>query len=270
MRAGGSVVRYRLDAFRDEWIIPDVPVPEAAWHDAALELLKALLVAWVARSARDAWVFRDIALLARQDDRRIGFNPDVCVIEPAPVEAHLLESVRLWEQYPPRLSFEVVSPSHPYKDYSVIPEKCAVTGVEELVVFDPRLAGRRAQGGPWLLQVWQRAEDAAFERVYAGDGPARSRVLDAWLHPDRNLRTLRIAGREDGGERWLTAEEQARALAEQAQKNAELAQKNAELAQKSAELARAATERAEQREATALSRVAELERELARRAKERD
>jgi Uma2 family endonuclease len=250
----GSVVRYRLDAFRDEWIIPDIPVPESAWHDGALELLKALLVAWVARTGRDAAVFRDIALLARRDNRKIGFNPDVCVVEPAPAEASVLESVRLWEQYPPRLSFEVVSPSHPYKDYSIVPEKCAVTGVEELVVFDPRMAGPKAQGGPWLLQVWQRADDGAFERVYAGGGAARSRVLGAWLLPDRAERKLRIAGREDGGEPWLTAEE--------------LAREQAELARKSAEQALAKAASAEQREVAALSRIAELERELAMRNRE--
>jgi len=254
------VLRYRLDSFREDWIIPDVPVPESAWHDGCLELLKALLVAWVARSARDAAVFRDIAVLARQENRRVGFNPDVCVVEPAPERAAVLESMKLWEHSPPRLAFEVVSPSHPYKDYAIVPEKCAVTGIEELIVFDPLLAGPRAQGGPWLLQVWQRATDGAFERVYAGDGPARSAWLGAWLLPNRAERRLRIAEQADGSEPWLTTEDLARALAAGA---AELAEQAAERAELAAELA----ERAQRAEQAALLRVAELERELARRGK---
>src|SRR5688500_9826443 len=55
----GAVVRYWLDSFREDWVIPEVPVPESAWHDGCLELLKALLVAWVGRTGRNTAVFRD-------------------------------------------------------------------------------------------------------------------------------------------------------------------------------------------------------------------
>jgi hypothetical protein len=231
------MLRYRLREFSENWIIPEEPVPESAWHDGCLDLVRMLLAAWVERSGRDAAVFRDIAILARREQPRIGFNPDVCLVEPAPPGAAELESLRLWEHAPPRLAFEAVSPNHPYKDYAIIPEKCAVTGVTELVVFDPLLAGPRAQGGPWLLQVWQRDSDGGFERIHAGDTSARSAVLGAWLIPDRAARRLRIAGRPDGGEPWLTPEE----------------------------LARASERQAREQQARALARVAELESELRRR-----
>jgi Uma2 family endonuclease len=246
---GGAELRYRLESFREEWIIPEVPVPESAWHDGCLELLKALLVAWVARTERDAAVFRDIAVLMRPENRKVGFNPDVCVVEPAPERAPVLESMKLWEHSPPRLAFEVVSPNHPYKDYAIVPEKCAVTGIDELVVFDPLLAGPRSLGGPWLLQVWQRTPDGAFERVYTGDGPARSYLLDAWLVPNRLDRRLRIADKADGSELWLTPEEVALERAKQA-------------------IAHAAE--AQRREQALLLRVAELERALGERGSSED
>jgi hypothetical protein len=266
------MLRYRLHEFSRDWIIPEEPVPESAWHDGCLELVKGLLAAWVARSARDAAVFRDIAILARREQPRVGFNPDVCLVEPAPPGAAELESLRLWEHSPPRLAFEAVSPNHPYKDYAIIPEKCAVTGVGELVVFDPLLAGPRAQGGPWLLQVWRRAPDGAFERVYAGDGAASSGVLGAWFLPDGGARRLRVAEHQDGSAPWLTLEEAAiesERQARQGQMEARQAREQARRAELEARDAeRRAVESAEQareREARALARVAELEAEMKRR-----
>jgi len=275
----GASLRYHLGAFSDSWIIPEEPVPESAWHDGCLELVKALLSLWVQRTARDAAVFRDIAILAKRERPRVGFNPDVCLVEPAPPGSTELESLRLWEHATPRWAFEAVSPHHPYKDYAIVPEKCAVVGVEELVVFDPLLAGPRAQGGPWLLQLWRRAADGTFERVDAGDAPVRSHVLDAWLVPDRVARRLTIAGAADGSERWLTAAEQAQAEAERAQTEAERAHAGANRAQAEAEKARAEAEKARAEaekareaersaraaEAEALARIRELEAKLARK-----
>jgi hypothetical protein len=227
---GRAVVRYALTGFSDDWIIRWDEVPESAWHDGCLELLKALLDGWVAATARDAAVFRDIAIRARRERPTLGWNPDVCLVEPAPAGASELESMRLWDHAPPSFAFEAVSPNHSYKDYAVVPEKCAVAGVKELCVFDPLLAGPRAQGGPWLLQFWQRTSDGTFERVKAGSDAAWSEVLGAWLVPSRDERRLRIAGSASGEDAWLTREEQAR-----------------------------------QRESEALRRVAELEAELRRR-----
>jgi Uma2 family endonuclease len=242
--SGQAVLRYALSSFHDSWLIPEEEVPESAWHDGCVELLRLLLVAWVKSAARDAAVFRDIAIQVRRERPKVGWNPDLCLVEPAPADAAVLESMRLWDHAPPKFAFEAVSPNHPVKDYAVVPEKCALAGVTELCVFDPLLAGPRSQGGPWLLQLWRRASDGGFERVHAGESPARSEVLGAFLVPDRASRSLRIAGRADGGDPWFTREEIALTRAQEA-------------------LAR--EQEASKREQEALRRLAELEAKLRER-----
>jgi Putative restriction endonuclease len=242
---GGVTLSYRVSEFSEHWVIPEeIPVPESAWHDGCVELFRALLRAWLQRSGRDAAAFRDIAVRTRQELPRVGFNPDVCLVEPAPNGAAELESLKLWEHSVPRLVFEVVTASHPYKDYALVPEKCAVVGVSELIVFDPLLAGPRALGGPCLLQVWRRAADGRFERVYAGAQSTWSNVLGAFLVPDREARRVFICDQPDGSAPWLTSSEEAVAREQDA-----VAREQDAIA----------------RERAALARVAELEAELARR-----
>jgi hypothetical protein len=132
----------------------------------------------------------------------------VCVLDPAPPEPHL-RSLRTWEpgHVAPRLAFEVVSESHPNKDYATIQDRYAALGVPELVVFDPLLAGPAALGGPVLLQVWRRSDTGVLERVYFGDGPAFSEQLQAWLRPS-NV-TLEISDSPEGRVPWQTGEERA-------------------------------------------------------------
>lgn len=211
-------VRYRVAGFSEHWVIPEVPVPEANWHHECALLLEALLKHFVARTGRDAAVFYDLAVRVREDNPRVGFDPDVCLVEPAPPGTDRLSSLRLWEagHRPPRLVIEVVSPSHPYKDYTVIPEQCAAAGVEELVVFDPELAGPKAQGGPHLLQLWRRAEHRAFERVSAGTESVSSEVLGAFFVVSDGGTRVRISDDAQGDALWLTGEEHERALKEAA------------------------------------------------------
>jgi hypothetical protein len=110
------------------------------------------------------------------------------------------------------------------------------------------LAGPRAQGGPWLLQLWRRSTDGGFERVHAGNGSIRSAVIGAWLVPDRSQRVLRIADCEDGTEAWLTL--------------AERAQRGEREARESERQARESERQARESAAEALRRVAELEAKL--------
>jgi Uma2 family endonuclease len=198
--------------------LPEQPVPESAWHDACVELVRALLVAWLGRSARAAAVYRNLAVRVRADQRNVGFDPDVCLVEPAPPEATELESLQLWrtEHPPPSLVIEVVSPRHPYKDYAEIAEKCAAAGVRELVVFDPKLAGPRSGGGPHLLQLWRRLPEDTFERVSAGRVPAFSQVLGAWWHPIEYGERLGISDDVEGTRLWLTPEQAERQSKEDA------------------------------------------------------
>jgi hypothetical protein len=184
-------------------------------------------------------VYRNIAVRVRADRPNVGFDPDVCMVEPAPPEDTELESLQLWraEHAAPSLVVEVVSPRHPHKDYAEVPEKCAAAGVRELVVFDPKLAGPRTGAGPHLLQLWRRRKDETFERISAGSAPAFSDVLDAWWCPLEGAQRLGVSDSADGQHPWLTVEQ-----AERAAKEAERASKE-----------------------VALRRVAELEAELARR-----
>ena len=252
-------VRYEVPGFSERWRLPEQPVPESAWHDACVELLKALLVAWLARTGRAAAVYRNLAVRVRSDRRNVGFDPDLCLVEPAPAEGNELDSLLLWrpDHRTPALVIEVLSPNHPTKDYAVAPEKCAAAGVGELVVFDPKLAGPRSGGGPHLLQIWRR-EGQGFSRVHAGNTPGFSPLLGAWWFPLESGQRLGIAADADGGERWLTLEQ-----AERAARDAErLAREGERLAR---EEERAATQVERAAKEAALQRIAELEAELARR-----
>lgn len=194
-------------------------MPESVLHDQVVELLKALLAAWAAR-AGSAFVVRNLAVRWDEAQPQIGVDPDVCVLSPAPPDASELRSVRTWVNghAPPILAIEVVSETNPHKDYTLGPDKYAASGTGELWIFDPLLVGPAAHGGPFRLQIWHRRPDGDFVRVYAGDGPARSPALDAYLVPTDEGRKLRIAVDEGASQFWLTAEE-----AERAAKDAALA-----------------------------------------------
>lgn len=125
----------------------------------------------------------------------------------------MLRSVCTWKDGhpPPLFAIEVVSDTEPRKDYVIAPDKYAASGVRELVVFDPMMAGPKSHGGPFRLQVWRRDEAGAFTRVYAGDGPSYSDALGAHLVIVDEGRQLRLSEDAAGERLWLTAEEAARA-----------------------------------------------------------
>jgi Uma2 family endonuclease len=236
------------------WAIPEVPVPESDTHDLAIEWLRALLVAWVARTGRDIKVARNLGIRWVREEPRFGFDPDLCLIEPAPAPTQTLSSLRVWrdEHAAPLLAVEVVSPGHPYKDYVDTPERCAACGVLELWVYDPMLAGPRAHGGPHLLQLWRRRDDGGFERIFAGAGPVFSPSLGAWLHPRASSLPsgahLLISNDPDGRDLWLTEQQEAHAAEQQAraaEQQARAAEQQARAAEREARelLERARAER---------------------------
>lgn len=210
-------IRYTVPLRRAGWELAEETMPESVLHDHAVELLKALLAAWAARVG-SAFVARNLAVRWDETEPRIGVDPDVCVLSPAPPAAAQLRSVRTWVDghAAPLLAVEVVSETNPRKDYEVGPEKYAASGTGELWIFDPLLSGPTALGGPYRLQVWHRAADGDFTRIYAGDGPARSPTLDAWLVVTEEGHALRIARDESAMDLWLTAEEAERAAKEAA------------------------------------------------------
>lgn len=205
-------VRYEVPLADDAWILPEDTVPESQPHDIVLDLLKQILLQWASRVG-DAQVARNLAVRWDASRPQMGVDPDLCVIRPRTAEGDELMSLCTWESghAPPVLAVEVVSASNARKDYATAPERYAACGVEELWVFDPRLVGPRIAGGPHRLQVWRRTEDGDFARTYAGPGPARSRVLEAFLIAVDEGRKLRIASDAGGETMWLTAEEVERA-----------------------------------------------------------
>jgi hypothetical protein len=223
-------VRYTVRTVPEEWVLTEGTVPESVPHDDEAQHLKLVLTAWADRG-RTARIARNLAIRWLRDDPRIGIDPDVCVLDPPPEDFDTTRSLRLWipGHRPPRLCFEIVSKNHPHKDYAAIQDRYAAIGTEELVVFDPMLAGPRALGGPVPLQHWRRDGDL-FERVLFGDGPVYSAVLDSWVIA-RDTRLV-LADDRAGTRPWQTGEER-----ERAEKERERAEKELERAEKELERA---------------------------------
>jgi Uma2 family endonuclease len=210
-------VQYSLPRSLPEWELPEVPVPESPEHDEFADRLRSVLVAWLARTGRPGAVRRNLAIRWDPDNPRVGADPDVCWIDaiaPGFLEGEL-DSLRLWlpgHRVPP-LAIEIVSRSHPYKDYRAVQEKYAVLGVQELWVYDPRKFGPKALGGPVLLQVWQRSRAGVLVRRHFGDEPTRSELLEAWLVPQANGHLL-ICDDAAGTKPWPALHELERERAE--------------------------------------------------------
>jgi Uma2 family endonuclease len=262
--ARAAVVEYTVPVAPEHWQLPEETMPESTIHDDAVRLLRAILAAWAAALGR-ARVVRNLAVRWDGANPKVGVDPDVAVLRPAPKAADL-RSLRTWlpDHHPPFLTVEVVSETNSSKDYVAAPEQYAASGTREFWLFDPLLAGPAVRGGPWRLQVWQRKKERLV-RVYAGEGPFRSAALGAYAVAVEEGRKLRIADDAAGDRPWLT-----RAEAAVAAKEAALVAREAALAAEKAALAELAEERAalaEERAAkeAALARVAELEAKLARR-----
>ncbi len=243
-------VVYPVPRWSAAWAVPEVPVPESDTHDAAIERLRGLLLTWVERTGRDVKVARNLGIRWVSEEPRAGFDPDLCLIEPAPDRHEPLHSLRLWlpGHAAPLLAVEVVSPGHPYKDYVDTPERCAACGVQELWIYDPMLAGPRSHGGPHLLQVWRRREGAGFERIAVGEGAMYSPLLHAWLHPEASRlpsgAKLDLSDDSAGRERWLSAEQRAQRDAQRSRVSEQQARASEQQARADEQVARANERRA--------------------------
>ena len=245
-------IAYEVEEQPERWLLDEETMPESTLHDQVLDLLKLILLAWVAREKRDALVARNLAFRWEPSDARIGTDPDLAIVEPSPRIGVDLTAVRIWEpgHSPPRVGVEVVSGSTADKDYHEAPARYARLGASELWVFDPKREGPSDTGGPFVLQIW-RLEHGQMDRVYAGSGPAPTPELDAWLVVTDGGTRLRIADDARGERLWPTEAEAAGKRAEAAGKRAEAESKRAEAEGKRAEAAELA--------------LAELERKLAER-----
>lgn len=256
-------LRYRVGRSPEAWLIPEVPVPESTAHDAALHRIFSLLTAWATRSGNGARITRNLAVHWLKEHPKTGLDPDVAVLLPAPQDFDELTSYKLWEpgRSPPPLAIEVVSGSHPYKDYSMVHEGYAAMGVQELLVFDPQLFGPKAMGGPVAMQLWRRDLAGGFERIHFGNDAVYSTVLDAWFSVD--ARQLIIADDRAALQRWPTTDEVAVARALVAEADAERAKCEAERAMAEAERATVEAERRKQEADRERAHREDLERRLA-------
>jgi len=224
-------------AARADWTLSEESVPESRPHDLVVDRVRALLAAWAQRTSLRAAICRNLAVRWKEATPAVGVDPDVCVLAPPPPEGDELSSLRLWRpgHVAPVLAVEIVSESRADKDYTQSPDKYAASGTDELWVFDPRLAGPKAQGGPLRIQVWRRDEEGDFRRVYGGEGPAWSEAVQGFLHAVDGGSELALCDDVQGTRRWLTPEETERAAkeAERVAKESERAAK--EEAQRRAE-----------------------------------
>lgn len=204
------VLRYGVVPRPEVWELIEEPAPHSPLHDQAIELLRQLITAWALREGRAPLIARNLALRWEPGRPRVGLEPDLALYDPAPPGGEMLSGVATWEfaHAPPKVAVEIINPAHPYKDYVDIPVRYAASGTNELWVFDPLLAGPQSHGGPYRVQVWARAA-GAFERIYAGEGPALSPHLGAWLVTVDAGRRLRLSGDEAGVSLWPTGEEAA-------------------------------------------------------------
>jgi hypothetical protein len=207
MSAARIELRYTVRTPVDAWEIPEGPVPESVPHHAAVHYLFCVLSFWASRSKKPLFVASSLAVRWLEDRPRVGIDPDVCVLDPPPPGVESLTSLCLWKpgHVAPRVSFEIVSASHPYKDYVSVHERYAALGTPELIVCDPGLHGPQSLGGPVAIQVWRRNDVGNFERQYAGPGPVFSEQLEAWVSVEGGL--PRIASDRAGSERWPTESE---------------------------------------------------------------
>jgi len=210
-RPAAVALRYPVVPQLDDWVLPEGNVPESVPHNTAARHLELLLEAWAERSPHDLAVGRNLAIRWLEERPQVGIDPDVCLLAPPSPDFERLGSLCLWKpgHEPPPLCFEVVSSTHPNKDYTAIQDRYAAMGAFEVVVFDPQLIGPRSLGGPVALQVWRCDSVGLLERVHFGAGPAYSEVLDAWLVPEGGL--LAISEDRTGSRRWLTGAERERA-----------------------------------------------------------
>lgn len=202
-------VSYEVPEADETWELQEEDVPESAWHDAIIELLKLVLRAWAARASVDALIASNLALRWSQTRWKVGVDPDVAVYVPPPPGGEDTSSVCTWEpgHSPPRVAVEVVSRSTATKDYVTGPDQYAASGTTELWVFDPKLYGPKVHGGPFLVQLWRRDEGGVFRQLYRGDGPCRSPEMGAWLVVTDDGTRLRLADDRDGLRLWPTTAE---------------------------------------------------------------
>jgi hypothetical protein len=221
----------------------------------------------LAQRRRTALVCHNPALRWDEEHPAIGVDPDVCVLEPRPpYTVEELTSLCTWKPgiTPPVIAYEHVSEGTASKDYGDGPSKYASSGTRELWVFDPQHFGPKANGGPWLIQIWERGKSGSFHRTYAGDGPVYSEALGAWLRVSDDGLVLRASDDEAGEALWPTEAEDGDVQRRSALKYQKRARKHKQRAEHEKQRAEQEKQRAEQEK-----QRAEQEKQRAEQEKQR-
>ena len=193
----------------------------------------------------------------------VRVSPDVYVLVNPPEP--LPKSFQTWRpgHRAPVLAIEVVSDDW-RKDYEEAPQKYAMLGTDELILFDPEAATGAASGPERVpLQVFRRTDDGLFVRGEAGPGPIRCRTLACFVvvastptgpgfrlaYDAAGTELVPTRAERAEGERAVAEAERAQAEAERAQAEAERAQAQSERAQAQSERAQAEAERDAERAA---------------------
>nr|MBK7069946.1 Uma2 family endonuclease [Deltaproteobacteria bacterium] len=130
-RNGGVDVVFRVPSWSERWVLEDgVTMPETSEHRLTCEPLEMILRAWIARTARDAAVYANLALRWDEEHPAVGVDPDVCLVDPTPPDAKL-RSLRTWSPGTRRrrVAVEVVGRDTAEKDYLEGPAKYAASGI---------------------------------------------------------------------------------------------------------------------------------------------
>jgi Uma2 family endonuclease len=206
-------------------------------HARAVELVVAVITALRNEQKREAYVGWDVFVEWDPNDPRARVSPDLFLLDGQSPD--IVPSIwRTWEPGcdPPRFAMEIVSKKSRTKDYDQSPPRYSALGTEELAIFDPEPRGEEA----FALQVYRRSPRGQFLRVYAGPGPAESKVLGAWLVVVDGGTHVRLARSALGTDLVLTAEERATLAEEQlAESRDQLAESRDQLAESQEQLAAA-------------------------------
>lgn len=197
---------------------------QGAAHGGAVKLLVDATIALCRDQGREAYVGWDVFVEWDPNDPRARVSPDMFLLDGQ--SPRIAPSIWCtWEPGcdPPRLAMEIVSKKSRAKDYDLNPSRYAALGVEELAIFDADPRGEQA----FALQLYRRTSRGQFLRVYAGPGPAESKVLGAWLVVTDGGAHVRLARDAAGADLVLIAEERVKdaegraATAEERAANAE-------------------------------------------------
>ena len=176
-----AAAAYHAPVDWSDWYLTDEDdMGQSPEQHAIIGLLEPSLTHLMASRGRDdLFVGADAFFGWMEHQPLVRVSPDIYVMPapPGPPWPNMWETWRAGIE-PPLVAIEVVSERWT-KDYRVNPPKYAALGAEELIVFDPQAPAEHPTRVP--LQIYRETEDGLFVAVYAGDGPAWSLALEAWV-----------------------------------------------------------------------------------------